>query len=97
MPDRLIREDPFEPERLFIVDGLIGGVANDRFTSTIAGGPDMACRDVEWKHLGVPVHQLFGMMCKDELRVYATAGTSTRGRSSSDTTTARSYTWCSTT
>ena len=68
---RLVGEDPFETERLCGAGGLLGARANDIYTTAIAGGFDMACWDIKGKHLGVPVHDLLGGKCRDELRAYA--------------------------
>ncbi|MFB6218557.1 MAG: enolase C-terminal domain-like protein, partial [Halobacteriaceae archaeon] len=69
--ERLVGEDPFETERLCGAGGALGASANDIFTTTIAGGLDMACWDIKGKHFGVPVHELLGGKIREEVRVYA--------------------------
>jgi galactonate dehydratase len=69
--ERLVGEDPFETEALFGAGGLFDAAANDIFTTTIAGGFDMACWDIKGKHLGVPVYELLGGPVREEVRVYA--------------------------
>lgn len=67
----LIGEDPFQTETLCGAGGRLRAQANDIFTTTIAGGLDMACWDLKGKHLGVPVHELLGGKRTGELRAYA--------------------------
>lgn len=67
----LLGADPFETETFCGAGGRLGAAANDIFTTTIAGGLDMACWDVKGNHLGVPVHALLGGARTTELRAYA--------------------------
>ncbi len=69
--DRIVGADPFETEELFGVGGIVGADPHDRFTTTIAGGLDMACWDIKGKALGVPVYELLGGKCRDRVRLYA--------------------------
>jgi len=68
---RLRGADPFETEHLFGANGVLGAANNDIFTTTIAGGFDIACWDIKGKHLDMPVHQLLGGKLRDDVRAYA--------------------------
>lgn len=69
--ERIVGADPFETERLFGAGGTVGADPHDRFTTTIAGGLDMACWDIKGKALGVPTYELLGGTCRDRVRLYA--------------------------
>ncbi|MFB6296471.1 MAG: mandelate racemase/muconate lactonizing enzyme family protein [Halobacteriales archaeon] len=69
--ERLVGADPFDTECLFGAGGRLGAGPNDLFTTTIAGGLDVACWDLKGTHLGVPVHQLLGGKRRERVRAYA--------------------------
>ena len=78
----LIGDDPFRIERICqkIMTAMMGHGMTGVVGSGAMTGIEMALWDLKGKALGVPVYELFGGTIRDEVKLYAHAGTPERNQ-----------------